>query len=274
MTPVSASGCKVDVVGPARRPPRRACGRATSSSKINGTSVASGTSLDAALAKTKPGQKVTLSVTRDGKPLELTARAGEAAAGSRAAGARTIPLSFLMTLYQVDDQQALRLRTVVDPAKPRELEGVNLRDGDLEAGRARRPDHASSAASCPSWALEVTKTYRVEPRARTAAGAMPITRPTTWCSTSAVDNVGDRHAHRGLSARRPHRPAHRRLVVRQQGRPAAGVAAARRDGQLNERHADARSTCPKLADDNFDPPWEGEPLAFIGVDAQYFSRRA
>ena len=68
-----------------------------------------------------------------------------------------------MTLYQVDQRKLSDFERAVDPAKPRELEGVNLRQGTWKLDK----DHAEKDAvvfyrELPALGVKVLKTYRIE----------------------------------------------------------------------------------------------------------------
>ena len=103
-TTAGGSGCKVDVVG-AGTPAAKAGLRPGDLIKaVDGTRVTGFHSLQEALAETKRRQDVRLTVSRGDEEIELTATLGRRPL-EVVRPEMDDPLSFLLTLYQVDDEQ-------------------------------------------------------------------------------------------------------------------------------------------------------------------------
>lgn len=269
-------GCRVEVVGPGT--PAALAGLQVGDliQALNDLPIRGSRGLQAVLANTKPNQTVRLRVLRQGKTVELeaTLRARPLAV-IRPEGVD--PWSFLMTLARVDEA-VLRCRppdreTAVGRPPPdldKELGGVRLRHATWEIVRASQSE-VVFRRRLAKWHLELIKTYRLaEVPAELAAD--PSAKAYHLQMEICLRN-GDQ---------RPHRVAYQ--LDGPNGLPIEGwwygAKVSRSWGAVGVRDvavafgssAVRLVSCEKIADHAVDAlPWRGEPLRFIGVDAQYFS---
>jgi len=211
---VDGGGCVVQVVGPGTpaalagleagdvieeidTDPKRA-------QKDSRHKITSGADLEEFLKETKPNRNITLGVVRNGEKKTLSAKLGwkplevvqpeypedpedkKGKKGKKDPKDKD-PLSFLMTLHQIDEQE------LEDQAEAKdinlELEGVELRDGLWQVVEAETDqEQATFRKTLPKWGLEVTKTYRLAkvPKARKVAyqldGATGLPQEGWWYS--------------------------------------------------------------------------------------------
>ncbi|HUY33586.1 MAG TPA: membrane protein insertase YidC [Pirellulales bacterium] len=110
--------------------------------------------LTAALEETTPGATVHVSITRGGKPVELTATLRRRPLELIKPEA-TDPLSFLLTLQEIDDETIAK--------NDDELPGLKLRTGNWtrRPSDPKRPDEVAFEWYLPERQLEVAKIYRL-----------------------------------------------------------------------------------------------------------------
>jgi len=236
---------------------------------LNDVAIASGAALNRALLRTKPNHRVTLVVDRKGERLELAADLIRQPLEVVRPEDRD-PLSFLMTLQQVDEQKLDGSEKVVDDSKPRELPGVRLRTGNWEIVDPQA-DAVTFRRRLPELGLEVSKTYRVQPL---AAGEIdkPNTKAYHLVFDVAVKNIGGgKHTVAYQLDGPTGLPTEGYWYANKVGWSSWGAVGLRDvvvsfDGRFPEM-----IECPKIAEEKIGPPWGAEPLSFIGVDAQYFS---
>lgn len=164
--------CVVQVVGAGTPAAKAGMKPGDVITSVNGDPVTNARSLTLALVLTKPGQTIPVEVLRDGKPLnlqiELTRRPMEVIQPEG-----DDPLSFLVTLHQVDDAMLAdmdpekyaevrkdRDEEIVprDPLVNAELEGVSLRTANWELVSNTETEAVFRRMS---RGLELTKTYRI-----------------------------------------------------------------------------------------------------------------
>jgi YidC/Oxa1 family membrane protein insertase len=267
-------GCRVDVVGAGTPAAEAGLRPGDIIKQINQTPVISGRMLNDVLHRLRPGQPVTLVVARGGRTLTL----GPVALGRRPlevirpepndAGTKD-PLSFLTTLYQVGDQTLPGEEK--SPSEHRELPGVAMRDVPWELLSADA-EQATFRKELPRYALEVIKTYRLEKVPPKDIGnadckayhlVLDISISNTGKPGSAVRKVA--YQLDGPTGLPIEGYWYANKVARSWG---AGI----RDVVVSfNGKTPTMVDCPTIADDKTAPAWQGEPLTYIGVDAQYFS---
>ncbi len=155
-TPV---GCAVQVVGPGTPAFRAGLRPGDVITAVDGRPVGDWIGLQSVLASTRPGQRVELTLAGKNDPVVVTLgrRPLEVL---RPEGAD--PLSFLMTLAQVDDQRLPGGDPAAQapPLLNRELEGVDLRTGNWQLV-AQDDDHAVFRRRLVRLGIELEKTYRL-----------------------------------------------------------------------------------------------------------------
>jgi YidC/Oxa1 family membrane protein insertase len=214
------------------------------------------------LHRISPRQKVTLKILREGKNLVVTVPLmRQPLAVVKPEGAD--PLSFLFTMYQVDGNKLGETeRKQIDPR--RELPGVNLRNGtwQVEVGG---PDEVTFRRPLEQWGLEVVKTYRLE---RVPAESQ---RDATYPAYDLRLEVTVRNADT-----QPHKVSYQ--LDGPTGLPKEGYwYASKVNGTLRDVVVSFNQSAPRMvssetiAAEKEPAPWEGEPISYIGVDAQYFA---
>jgi YidC/Oxa1 family membrane protein insertase len=281
-------GCPVQMVGEGTPAAQAGLEKGDLITAMDGKRVLGSWILKGLLKETKPGQTVQLTVTRDSKELKLPVTLGwQPMAVIRPEGSD--PLSFLLTLAQVDD---LKLDDAVEAVREKrkaegeeqksdgvkerppefgmELDGLDLRGGTWEIVRHSRTE-AVFRRLLPKWNLEVLKTYQLD--------EVPA-------KSQADSDYKAYHLTLGVEIRNADQKSHK--VAYQldgpNGLPIEGYWYAnkigRRWGAVGLRDVvvsfDGATepdmiSCQKIAKDDMDPPWQDESLTYIGVDAQYFS---
>jgi|YNPBryunderm2012_1023409.scaffolds.fasta_scaffold00268_9 YidC/Oxa1 family membrane protein insertase len=271
-----AQGCRVDVVGSGT--PAEGAGLHVGDliQTLNDTPIRGSKGLREALERTRPGQTVRLRVLRDGKPLDLEATlAPRPLAIIRPKGVD--PLSFLLTLAQVDDAQLGTRPPSRDDVLGRppadldkELPGVRLRHATWEIVD-RSPSQVVFRRRLLRWNLEVRKTYRL------------AEVPAEMADDPSAKAY---HLHLQIELRNLDGQVHR--VAYQldgpNGLPIEGwwyaAKVSRSWGGVGVRDVAVSFgtgtggliSCQKIAAHAVDAlPWRGQPIRYIGVDAQYFS---
>ncbi|MCS7304666.1 MAG: YidC/Oxa1 family insertase periplasmic-domain containing protein [Thermoguttaceae bacterium] len=269
-------GCRVDVVGPGTPAERAGLRVGDIIQTLDDTPIRGPKGLREVLAKTRPGQTIRLNVLREGKPLELEARLGpRPLAVIRPEGVD--PLSFLLTLAQVDEAKLNcgppnREDVVGRPPADldKELPGVRLRYSTWEIVR-HSPTEAVFRRRLLRWNLEVVKTYRL--------AELP---------PEDADDPSAKAYHLQLAIELRNSDSQTHQVAYQldgpNGLPIEGwwyaAKVSRSWGAVGVRDvavsfgsgAGGLISCQKIADHAVDAlPWRGQPIRYIGVDAQYFS---
>ena len=250
--------------------------------------------LEDVLAKTKPGQAIRLKVLRNKEPIDLSATLTRHPL-QVVQPESSDPLSFLLTLRQLDDQQLKPFdatdTTDGDPLKQlaRELDGVSLRNGNWELinnpeADLHRPEtwHRDLAAKptpqievrfgrwLPQAELAVIKTYGLE--------AVP---------EAAMSNATFKAYHVTLKVKIVNAGKEAHKVAYQldgpTGLPKEGwwyaSKISRNWGAVGLRDVVAAFSdtspltvsCTDIAADQSKPMERDQALQFIGVDAQYFT---
>jgi YidC/Oxa1 family membrane protein insertase len=255
------AGYRVDVVGAGTPAAEAGLKPGDVILAVNGQAVRGARGFHQVLHKTKPRQTLTLKIRRDGKESTLSAplmRQPLAVVKPESDD----PFSLLLTLYQVDGEklgeaEKKRIDTY------RELPGVNLRNGNWQV--ETKPDEVTFRRPLPKWNLEVVKTYRLE-KVPTAA-QRDASYPGYDLRVSVAIRNTDKQAH---------------TVSYQLDGPtglpkegywyASKVNGTLRDVVVSFNKSAARFVSSEtIAADKEPAPWEGEPISYIGVDAQYFS---
>ena len=261
--------------------------------KLNGVEIADQRAFDRELQKTKAGQTIPVELVRDGKEMTvsvtLTRRPMEVV---RPENAQTVPepmtalyadkpapLSFLMTLKQVDNQKLADFEETPLPAEvgadwPRpklgaELKGVNLRDGNWEVV-SKSASEAVFSRQVPQWGLEIRKIFRL-----VEVPGDEATNP-DFKAYHLIFNVEIRN-----HSPQPHKVAYQ--LDGPNGLPLEGYwyaskigtgwgAVGLRDVVVSFKGGKpALIGAPNIAIGSVEKPYQGDPLSFVGVDAQYFS---
>jgi YidC/Oxa1 family membrane protein insertase len=276
-------GARVDVVGPGTPAASGGLRPADVVKQIERRPVRNGEDLEEALAKLEPQQPVTLTVVRGGKeltlgPIVLRRRPMEVLGpenndpqlrwpGGALRRESDDPLSLLTTLDQVDDQKLKDEGTFADNGQ--ELPGVKMRTGTWKLVEADQ-EKAAFRMELPGYGLEVTKTYRLEKVPEASLGDANFKAYHLVLDVS-IRNI-DKHA-------KVHRIAYR--LDGPTGLPTEGYWYANKVGRSWSAglrdvvvsfngQTPSMIGCPTIADDKINY-WRGEPLSYIGVDAQYFS---
>ena len=282
-TSVAAKECVVEVVGAGTPAEKAGLKPGDVITSVNGDPVTNARSLTLALVLTKPGQTIPVEVQREGKPISLqvvlTRRPVEVI---RPEGED--PLSFLVTLHQVDDAiledldpekyQEIRKdrdETIIprDPLVNAELDGVSLRDANWELVSSTENE---AVFRRKSRGLELIKTYRL---AKTSPeGEGDVDYPAYHLElVVSVTNVAEEARKVAYQLDGP------------TGLPTEGAWYANKVGpgwgmyglrdvliSLNGQTPSVKR-CSDISNDKFGTMIQSEDdrLTYIGVDAQYFS---
>jgi len=293
---ISLAGCPVDVVGPGTPAARAGLKPGDLITSVDGKAISGYSSLRRALKNTRPGQEVQVTVDRRGKPLSLSVTLGRRPLDV-VRPEKDDPLSFLLTLRQVDgqvlddllkkDQQPeghededKKKKTRDDKQRDEsiglELAGLDLRTGawdieDEEQFDAPGP-HSSVTffRELPGLGLKISKTYRlaqVSAKEREDPGAKAY----HLVFDVKIENVGPKAREVAYQLDGPTGlPTEGKWYSRKVGRGWGAVGL--RDVVVSwERQVPSLVGCRKIADDDWGTVWRGQSLTYIGVDAQYFS---
>lgn len=300
-------GCPVEVVGPGTPAAEAGLRPGDLLRSIDGQKVLGLRSLEAILARTRPGQKVTLSLLRNDEPLELTATLRRKPL-EIIRPEDSAPLSFLATLAQFDKDRLLDRRLVFEEKiqktqSPMEREELIRQELDLELpgvslrGRTwrvlpedadpRKPeswprdaagfedgirDTIRFAVWLPDKHLVLTKTYRL---AKGNLQQLTNLDETNYHLTLTLDcfNVGDREAAVAYQLDGPNGlPTEGSWYARKMSNSWSAVGL--RDVAVKLGNASLRLvSCYSIARDKAGVPWKDETdnVTAVGVDAQYFS---
>jgi YidC/Oxa1 family membrane protein insertase len=238
---------------------------------IDGHPVANFPSLPDALKHSKPNDKIKLLVLRGKeeltleptlahKPLELIRpENGD-------------PLSFLMTLAQVGDQEGETLKQTAEestakspippPVVAQELEGVDLRSANWQVVKPYTRDKVAFHRLLPALGLEVTKTFEL---AQVPEGIAhdAISKSYHLVLSIEIHNTG--HDERKIAYQ----------IDGPTGLPIEGwwyVQTGLRDVAVAFDPAKPRTlSCTEIANGKFAPEDASSPIYYAGVDAQYFA---
>lgn len=206
---------------------------------------------DVELVVLRGKKKVTLRVKQDRQPASVILPEADD------------PLSFLLTLEQVDGDTI--------PVASRELPGLNLRDGNWTVLAGKNKDEAAFQYEIPKYDLRVVKRFRLA-RANGAQRA-DINAPLYHLDFSVeIFNLGKKNREVAYRLDGP-----TGLIIESHistkispNWGAAGVrdvvVGFRPAGNVNHTVV----SCKDIVDGDFST-WKDEPLAYIGVDAQYFA---
>jgi len=239
---------------------------------INGKPVTSYDDLEGAtslLAKTKPGQKVEIKVLRNGEEMTLSAKLIRRPL-STISPEDDDPLSFLLTMQQLDDEKIPEDENNKPVELGRELKGVKLRSATWQKVEADQT-HVVFSKKLPKYDLEIFKTYSL---AKVPADSMmdPDCKAYNLEFSIKIVNLGEtarKVAYRldGANGLPKEGWWYANKVSRNWG--GAGL----RDLVVSfDQNVPKMVGCPTLSSsDKRDPPWQDQSLTYIGVDAQYFS---
>jgi len=293
---VRGKGCPVDVVAPGTPAAKAGLKRGDRITAVDDQPVDGFRALRRVLEKRKPGQSVRLSVLRGGEPLTLTAelirRPLELV---RPEG--DDPLSFLLTLRQLDDR---RLDPLIEAAKagdqeeskkdkPRdrtvdfELAGLDLRTGTWEIEAPERFDDGEPQSEVtffrelPKHGLRISKTYRLA-EVPEDEHENDVYRGYHLVFDVKIENVGNRDREVAYQLDGPTGlPIEGKWYAHKVGRR-WGAAGLRDVVVAWEGHRPDMVACTKIAADDLtlwqeglQPNGTSQLLDFIGVDAQYFA---
>ncbi|MGQ9822597.1 MAG: membrane protein insertase YidC [Thermogutta sp.] len=306
-TGVIGDGCPVEVVGPGTPAAEAGLRPGDLLRTVDGQKVLGVRSLDAILARTRPGQKVTLGVLRGNQQLELVAilrrKPLEIIRPENSA-----PPSFLTTLAQFDKDRLLDRRLALEERLKRidsliereelirreldlELPGVSLRERTWrllpeDADPQRPQDWPQDAADfeegvrdairfgvwLPEKKIVLTKTYRI---AKGNPEQITNLDETNYHLTLSIDcyNIGDREVAVAYQLDGPNGlPTEGSWYARKMSNSWSAVGL--RDVAVKLGNGALRLvSAHSIARDKAGVPWkdESENITAVGVDAQYFS---
>jgi YidC/Oxa1 family membrane protein insertase len=259
-------GCQVDVVGRGTPAARAGLQPGDLITQVGADRVVDPASLAAALRKTRPGQTVEVRVLREGKPLVLSAGL-ERRPLEIVKPENDDPLSFQLTLAHWSDRRLLPSENTVEVGE--ELGGLDLWTAHWEVVSATESE-VRFRRVLPQSGLEFFKTYRLV--------AVP---------REQINNADYAAYHLELGVELRNGGAAVQKVAYQLDGPTglptegewyahkvsrAGGAAGLRDiVVLFDGRTPTMINCPAIAEGKVEKPFQGQPLTFMGVDAQYFS---
>jgi YidC/Oxa1 family membrane protein insertase len=260
---------------------------------FDGKPIAGFDSLQAALRKSRPGTTAEVALLRNGKqvtvqvklgkrPLEIVRQQGPqwyaAHFDDLPFAPPTDPASFLLTLNQIDDK---RLDEPKDeesdehrPKPPpeyleKELPGVELRHSTWKIVRSTQ-EEVVFQRTLPKFGLEVTKIYRLVKVPQESIG--DDTYPGYHLEFEIkVRNVGEDARTVAYQLDGPTGlPTEGYWYASKISRDWGSVGLRDVVVSLSGRTPELIG-CSYIATDEWGTPWQGEPVTFLGVDAQYFS---
>lgn len=157
--PASPVGCPVQVVGPGTPAFLAGLRPGDVITAVDGRPVGDWIGLEIALARTRPGQRVQVTLAGRNEPVTVTL-ARRPLEVLRPEGAD--PLSFLLTLARVDERRlpGPEATDQVSPQAGRELEELDLRTGNWQLV-AHDEEHAVFRRRLARLGIELEKTYRL-----------------------------------------------------------------------------------------------------------------
>ncbi len=283
--------CVVQVVGPGTPAAEAGIRPGDVIKSVRGKAVSNRRSLDAALNKTRPKQKIEIVVVRDGKEMSLSAvlrrRPLEVVQPESDA-----PLSMLLTLQQFGDEKiavapptdeaatrvqdesetdaAVRKENLYNEFLRRELDGVKLRTANWRIASADQTQ-VQFRRTLPEKGLEITKTYRLAnvPEKALADASFPAYHLEFEVEIRNIGAEACKAAYRldGPNGLPTEGSWYATRVTRTGG---SGV----RDLVISLGNVSQTVGAMSVASGKIPPPWPDKPdrpLRYIGVDAQYFS---
>jgi YidC/Oxa1 family membrane protein insertase len=220
------------------------------------------------LEHTKPGQTVKIKVLRDGKELTLSAELTRRPLAV-VSPENDDPLSFLLTMQQIDGKKIPDDEKDKAVELDRELKGVKLRSTTWEKVEADQT-HVVFSKKLPKYNLEIIKTYSLV-KVPVDSMSDPDYKAYNLEFSIKIVNRGEtsrKVAYRldGVNGLPTEGWWYANKVSRNWG--GAGL----RDVVVSfDQNVPSMVGCPTIVTDKLGPPWEGHSLTFIGVDAQYFS---
>lgn len=279
-------GCVVKVVGPGTPAERAGIRPGDIVTAIDGIAVKRPTgrdSLEGALASRSPGATVTASVLRGEKQLALPVTlADHPMQVIQPEG--DDPSSILLTFRQLgaerlprdeelDNDDADADAAAVPKYVARELDGLDLREGNWEVLDGGNQTQVRFRRVLPRWGIEVVKSYRLA-EVPQESQKDPDYRAYHLVIGVEIRNLGDQPRSLAYQLDGPTGlPTEGWWYANKIGREGFfGGAAGMRDVVVHRNgHPLRQIGAPIVADDGFGAPPQGELVAYIGVDAQYFS---
>lgn len=285
-----ANGCVVRLVGPGTPADRAGLKVDDVIVAVDDARISSAKALDAILARTKPGQTIELSIERGGKPKTLTAalvrrplavirpETTDLAAESegepleahpgRTKPADMHPLSYLLTLESIDDEQ------IGEDAD--ELAGMHLRTANWTPlpPDPNQPDEIAFEIVLPEHELRIVKTFSLAKLSAEVQG--DVDAPAYHLDFKVeIENLGKEErqvAYRldgptGLPAE-GWWYAYSSKIGR--GWSAPGVRDAVAGLMSGDSFKHRLFSAQQIADNEVASDWT-DPLVYLGVDAQYFA---
>jgi YidC/Oxa1 family membrane protein insertase len=225
--------------------------------------------------KTRPGRDIKLLVSRGGKEIEIPVTLGiPPMEVVRPEGED--PLSFLMTLSQIDGEKLPKMEADKEQPKEeipayvsKELKGLNMRRGTWEVAGKPTRDKIEFFCTLPRWGLRVVKTYRLVP-IPTEEQDNPDYGAYNLAMEVKIENVG----------KKSHRVAYQ--LDGPTGLPIEGWWYANKVGYCwgaglrdvivrRNGQTPVMVSCSNIGKDDLEAAWDEESISYIGVDAQYFS---
>lgn len=248
---------------------------------IDSNEVTGPKSLDTVLRGTKPGQKVELSVVRDGRKLQLTAtlrRCPVDVVGSE----DDDPLSMLLTLAQYDDKRLDKFgdeeqenEENQDGIRPRddkirhELEGLDLRTTNWVLVESDRL-HAIFRRRLPELSLEIVKTYRLKEMPENELENKDYPAYDLLFEVE-ISNIGSQTCEVSYQLDGPNGlPLEGKWYAYKVSRNWGGSGLRDFIISMND-NTPSMVNATTVADGESPMPWPDQNLNYIGVDGQYFS---
>jgi YidC/Oxa1 family membrane protein insertase len=309
-TAARGAGCKVDVVGEGTPAAKADLRPGDLIKEVNGTRVTGFHSLQKALAETKRHQEIPLTVSRDDKEIPLTATLGRRPL-EVVRPENEDPLSFLLTLYQVDDQQ---LPGDPDQEQPDKAEKKKRSKNKEDVPRDERilTEISGLDLRTGNWVLlganddpQKPKDWKVDGEGEDAAAGEPrdqvrfarwlpqwdlvVVKTYQLARVPATDqddrdskayhlqfdieihNVGPKARNVAYQLDGPTGMPTEGSWYANKVGPGWGIYGLRDILVSFNQQPPNLIRCIDIAKDTLDPPWQDSSLTFIGVDAQYFS---
>jgi YidC/Oxa1 family membrane protein insertase len=219
--------------------------------------------------KTKPGQKVEITVLRDNKDLTLSAKLIRRPL-STVAPEDDDPLSFLLTMQQIDKDKLPEDEKEKPVELERELKGIKLRTTTWEKVEADQ-SHVVFSKKLPKYNLEILKTYSL---AKVPEDELYKADCKAYNLEFSIKIVNRGETDRKVAYRLDGAnglPKEGYWYANKVSRNWGGSGL--RDVVVSfEQNVPKMIGCPALSSsDKRDSLWQDQSLTYIGVDAQYFS---